>query len=266
MQGTDFERLLDIVLREGGTTMSIVEAYFNDSGTHPGSEVVCVAGYLFGKEQAIDFDREWRAVLSNYNLPYFRMSACARRTEPFNKLSLEDCATVEQEMIAITNRWMSHGMAITVQPDVFIRTTAPEKADSPYRFCVRFCLAAAQRYIDQKKIEGDCAYFFESGHGSHAEAEEIMNRLYNNGKVRRAQRYSSHTFVAKSKSTPLQATDLLAWQWYTCLRMKMYGAEAPRPGAEALFEGERHGDYSLLPVTNPPFGSWRTIPAVMLHR
>jgi len=254
---TDFERLLDIVLREGGTTMSIVEAYLNDSGTHPSSAVVCVAGYVFEKEQAIEFDKEWRAALRSYHLPFFRMSACAHGAEPFDKLSLDECVALETKMLGIASKWMSCGMAITVRPDMFIRVMPAETdADTPYSFCARYCLAGARRCLDQKKLEGECAYFFESGHRSYGKANEIMNQLYNDAKLRKEHRYSSHTFIGKSKATPLQAADLLAWQWYTDLKRRMRGEDAPRLGAEALFAGERRCDYSLLHCDESMIQGW----------
>jgi hypothetical protein len=228
--------------------MSMIEAYFDESGTHRGSAIIGVAGYIFEKENSIQFDREWRAVLDEYCLPFFRMSACAHGVEPFDKLSMPERIDVEKKMIAITNKWMSHGMAITVHPDMYIRVMPMEKelGDSSYSFCARFCLTGARRCMDEKKLEGDCAYFFESGHRSQSEANAIMDRLYKNPTIRKTHHYSSHTFIEKSKATPLQAADLLAWQWYADIKRRARGEKSRRLDAKALFEGERHNDYSIL--------------------
>jgi hypothetical protein len=245
---SDFERFLDITLGAEGTTVSTVEAYFNDSGTHPTSPVVCVAGYIFGKEQAIKFDREWRAVLSIYHLPFFRMSSCAHGAEPFDSLSPDKRADLERNMIAVINKWMSYGVAITVEPEMLTRVMpgGGDSAESPFSYCARLVLTSARRWIDQQKVTGDCAYIFESGHRSHGEANDIMNRMYLDARQRKAHRYLSHMFIGKSVATPLQAADLLAWYWYADRRSKTRGDAAPRPGARALFEGGRHSDYSLL--------------------
>jgi hypothetical protein len=248
LAGADFERLLDIYLGKGGTSVSTVEAYFNDSGTHPGSPVLCVAGYVFDKERAINFDREWRALLGVYHLPYFRMSACAHGSEPFNELSAGQRAALELNLVAIVNKWMTCGLAITVQPDVLgrILSTRSGLAESPFSYCARFILTSVRRRIEEKKIVGDCAYVFESGHQSQDEANEIMHRLYLDAKLRRAHRYLSHAFISKSIATPLQAADMLAWQWYTDSRRRIRGEAASRPGAQALFEGGSRREYTLL--------------------
>ncbi len=245
---SDFERFLDIALGRDGITMSTVEAYFNDSGSHPTSPVVCVAGYIFDKEQAIKFDREWRAVLNIYHLTFFRMSSFAHGSEPFDNLSPHERDALERNLIAVINKWMSFGVAITVEPEILTRVLPGDgdSAESPFSYCARFVLTGARRWIDEKKVTGDCAYIFESGHRSHEEANDIMNRLYLDARQRRAYRYLSHTFIGKSVATPLQAADLLAWHWYADRRSKTRGDAAPRPCARALFEGGRRGDYSLL--------------------
>ena len=59
----------------------LVETYFDESGTHEGSPVMCVAGYILTKRNAIELAREWNEVLNwaelPHPLPYFHMSECA---------------------------------------------------------------------------------------------------------------------------------------------------------------------------------------------
>src|SRR5438105_4019181 len=42
-------RLLEILLPQNGYVMQLAEAYFDESGSHDGSPVLCVAGYIFEK-------------------------------------------------------------------------------------------------------------------------------------------------------------------------------------------------------------------------
>lgn len=63
--------------------MQPVEAYFDESGSHANSPVLCVAGYIIERDARIKLDAEWATVLQHFNLPFFRMSACAHGTEPF---------------------------------------------------------------------------------------------------------------------------------------------------------------------------------------
>ena len=62
--------------------MALMEAYFDESGTHEGSPFVCVAGYLFEKGNAAALNADWRAMLKGNDLPFFRMSDCAHTIRP----------------------------------------------------------------------------------------------------------------------------------------------------------------------------------------
>ena len=70
--------------------MAILYCYFDESGSHEGSEVLCVAGYIYQKEDCLNLDWQWKEVLDQYGLPHFRMVDCAHGNGPFAKLSKDD--------------------------------------------------------------------------------------------------------------------------------------------------------------------------------
>jgi hypothetical protein len=80
-------------------------------------------------------------------------------------------------------------------------------------------------------FEGDIAYFFESGHRDQSAANALMHRIFKNADHRASYRYASHTFADTEKATPLQAADLLAWQWFTDTKRKR---ASPRQRREDL--------------------------------
>jgi hypothetical protein len=49
----------------------ILTAYFDESGTHSGSEAVAVAGYVSTPDRWERFGQEWREALAAYNIEYF---------------------------------------------------------------------------------------------------------------------------------------------------------------------------------------------------
>src|SRR6267143_57130 len=85
-----FERLLNAVLPNGGILVSLAEVYIDESGSHNGSPLLCLAGYIFLDRHARRYSRQLRQLLVGKNLPYFRMSACAHGNEPFCHLALEE--------------------------------------------------------------------------------------------------------------------------------------------------------------------------------
>jgi len=204
------------LLPTGGYAVQLVEAYFDESGSSDTSLVLCVAGYVIEKEACKSLDSDWEKVLDNSNLPFFRMSACAHGSRPFSSLLKEDRIDIEKEMIAIIKRSISCGLAVTVEPRQFADIMPNSKAiGSAYSFCAHACLTAVQWWANKNNYNGDIAYFFEAGHRSQTEANGIMNEIFTDKNLRAKHRYVAHSFVDKRKVRPVQAADLIAWQWYT---------------------------------------------------
>jgi hypothetical protein len=64
---------------------------------------------------------------AQFDLPFFRMSACAHGIKPFDKLTKDQRVEIEKQMIVIINRWMARGLATTVDPAICIRIMPREK-------------------------------------------------------------------------------------------------------------------------------------------
>jgi hypothetical protein len=94
-------RLMAILAPGKDDTLMLIEAYFDESGSHHDSPVLSVAGYVFDKDRCLELDYKWKFVLDQFSLPYFRMSACAHGTRPFDNLSLPERVDVETRMIGL---------------------------------------------------------------------------------------------------------------------------------------------------------------------
>lgn len=168
------------------------------------------------------------------------MSSCAHGTKPFDVLTKDQRIEVETEMIGLIKKFAAFGIAVTIEQKMF-DAIVPELPEigSAYSFCAHTCLTAVKSWANETGYHGDIAYFFESGHSSQSEANDIMNTLFKNTKMRLEHRYASHTFANKEKIRPLQAADLLAWQWHTDHKRRMRGNIRPRLDCLALVENEK---------------------------
>jgi hypothetical protein len=105
---------------------------------------LCVAGYVFTKLHCRALDKGWRSMLTRYDLPFFRMSACAHGTKPFAHLSMARRIAVETEAIGLIKRHAACGFAITVDPIEF--EAVAERygfIGTPYELCVWMCLGGS---------------------------------------------------------------------------------------------------------------------------
>ena len=235
-----FLRMVETMLPEGGIGMVQVEAYFDESGSHRGAPILCVAGYLFDSREVPKFVQEWNAVLRAFNLPFFRMSACAHGAEPFNKLSKPDRIIVASEMIRIIKKRSIRGIAVTVNEKQFRQhINGYYLIGGSYSFLVNSLLAGVGEWIDANPFVKRVAYFFEAGHASQSEANRIMSEIFKPPELQAAYRYGGHAFVEKTQTSAIQAADLLAWQWYTDRRHQLE-ARPRRKDFISLLEHPHH--------------------------
>jgi hypothetical protein len=243
--------------------VDLVEAYFDESGTHGGSEFMCVGGYIAEAEKSKTMQDEWQIMLADYDLPYFHMVDCAHGSAPFDKLTLDERIAVETRAIGLMRANIAECFVLSILPAEHARwiPTSP-LFGSPYSVCIHNCLTIVQAWADKNHFHGDVAYFFESGHKSQSEANGIMNKIFSVPSLRKEQRYLSHTFADKKKVFGLQAADIIAWQWYTeCKRRiervrpnkrkDLSALMEPRADGTKFFAGAHLGAQFLQQIATP---------------
>lgn len=207
--------------------MQVVHAFFDESGSHAGSPVLCVAGYAFEKREARLMAKEWGAVLREYRLPFFHMVDCAHGNGAYAELTIERRIKLQTALMNIIKRRAAQGFAVSVDPAVYeeIRPTwAP--ASSAYAFCARSVIDEMGRWFHQTNFRGKSAFFFEDGHKSRPEADKVVESVLSNPlhQLRSVHYgYQSHSFISKMDSAAVQAADVLAWQWATDIKREVAG-------------------------------------------
>ena len=253
--------LLWLLAPERNDLVALLQCYFDESYGRPDG-VVCVAGYVFTKSGAQALDKAWRKMLADWNLPYFRMSACAHGNEPFDTICKDDRIKVEKEAIALVHRHALHGVAATVDPVALARVAEGDNpgrfSTSPYEFCAWNCIILIAEWARAKRsgVTHSISYIFESGDAHQREANAMMHYVSQDQDARDFCMYAGHAFFPKEKARPTQAADLLAWQWFTDSKRRTKLSYSPRKDLMALMEGVAHTtvhadlDYLLEMVSN----------------
>lgn len=195
--------------------MAVMEAYFDESGTHEGSPFVCVAGYLFQKGNATALDAAWRWMLEENGLPFFRMSDCAHGTGPFKGWSKIDRTNLEIRAIDLVKTYATYGFAASVVMEDFHLIPNLGLFDTAYSFACLQMFLGVKFWAINNDFDGDVAYVFESGAQHQSEANGFMQKVFEDPQMRLDFRYSSHAFAHKANVSQLQCADLLAWHWFT---------------------------------------------------
>jgi hypothetical protein len=201
----------------------MVQAFFDESGTHDGAIVTCVAGYLFEPDQCLRFDDEWREALAAAGLKYFHMEECAHGVAQFKGWPKPKRVEIQTKLIGIIKRRAAIGVVVSVCQQDYATVAAPglSQAGGAYVLCLMWCLAGVSAWVNRHNFQGSIAYFFEAGHRLQSHANRAMNSLASNPILSAQSRYGGHAFLPKDLAEPdkrlvrpLQAADLLAWQWH----------------------------------------------------
>lgn len=246
-----FVQLLSAVLPNGGALVVLAHVYFDESGTHDGSPVMTMAGYVMLSEQAQRFSRDWSKYLKKMNIPFAHQTDCALGFGHYEGMSVDLRTTIQKELISHIKRRTIIGVGVSVDPNYFRdQMRGLDAAISPYSFCMLGCLTAVRSWADRTDFQGKIAYFFEAGHEHSDEASALMNYIpvAEDGRAS-AYRYLSHTFIDKREAPPLQAADMLAWQLCKYHKDKLNGKTSPRQDFKALVrDGDGGFDFTRASV------------------
>lgn len=209
-----FSQLLDALLPDGHGLVAMIEAYFDETGTHHGSQSMCVAGYLFTAAKARRFNERWQSILQQAGLQHFRMSECAGGAGQFKGWPPKHRAAIEKKLIALIREHATHGVGVWLTPDEFNAEAPPwwhEYYGGAYTACLMQCVVNVIRWANHASYQGPITYFFEAGDEHAGEANTHMNNIVKVPEQRAAARYVSHSFMTKDRTRLFDAADALAW-------------------------------------------------------
>lgn len=219
---------LKALLPFGGYLATFVEMYADESyGGDINSGVLCLAMYLYERDQSIAATEEWVSVLNDPDLPrplrYFRMSDCAHAQGVFKGMG-EHCDRIARKLIQIPRSRSIVGFSTTVDQGEYAQVVPiSEGYPNPYTFLAQMCLGFVKNWIRDNNYDGAILYNFEAGHRHQKDANRIMNEIANTKRMALSPSYAGHAFVEKEKVPIVQSADLLAWHAFTDFKRQARG-------------------------------------------
>jgi hypothetical protein len=230
----------------GDGAVSVITAYFDDTGTHVGSPVVGFGG-LFGDAGAWkDFDERWRAKLQaplrgKDALRRFHMADCMAREDEFRGYSEgeRDAIIHDFRQIIIESGVWGYAMLASqadwaeVVPNEYQQIIGDAEA-----YCFRDVVGRMIGFIDRHSADADLALVFDN----RPEKEESNNAIYRQfqGLAVRTQ-LAGIFFLENRKFSPLQGADMWAWEVFNQASASIREGRAvdPRPHAKQYHESGR---------------------------
>lgn len=188
-------------------------AYFDESERMGG--VFCVAGFLFDAAQARRFTKEWSQLFSEY-AGGLHMRHFLHGRGAFAGTTVDQRDRLLFESVKIINKTITAAFAVSCNLHE-VELLAPKWIrgfSRAYPVCCHLVMIAAGQFLEESGRGFErITYIFESGHKDQSEADDHIRNAVLNPDVKNAYKYLGHDFLAKSDAVPLQAADLLAWEW-----------------------------------------------------
>jgi hypothetical protein len=190
----------------------LLQAYFDESEREGG--VFCVAGYAFAPHQAKKFTKEWSRLFSAYP-GGLHMRDLTHRSRAFKGISAEEQHRLIVEAVKIVNRRITAGFAVScnIREVELLSPKWIRGFRHAYALCCHLSMVAVGTFLAKTGNEERVNYVFESGHPHEAEARDFMRHVVQNPDVKESYRHSGDAFLSKADAVPLQAADMLAWEW-----------------------------------------------------
>ena len=232
--------------------MGVVTGYFDDSGTHPNSDVVLWYG-LFGQNSQWDFfDQLWAAKLKEPSpgkppLGRFHMAQCQAADGEFqgwNRTATDFLVHELGDIILKCGIW-GDGVVIPRKDwDELVTGDLRVALGDAEGHCSRIAFVRATQWARQHGYSDKMAFVFDRRKEKEAEGKRIYHLFEHLARIEPNQvKPISFAFSDAASIRPLQAADMAAWEMYQYSReyLKNGVVHAGRTQLRRLWQGKANG-------------------------
>ena len=231
--------------------------YIDESGTHAGSPLTVMAGYISSPERWNAFEAEWESFLKTQRIDHLHSKELYHGQKYFRNLPWERRAEIGDQATAIINRHAMLGFVVVLDnkdyQEIFKDAASPRNVslDSKYGVCFRLALSFLPELVNLIDKEENHKIFLvlESGAENQGAAPMMLEQYRMVAERSLARMVRNVAFAGKRECFGVQAADLLAFTSLRCEREGNAKAEstdlvAMNFSAEGGFQGVLR-----LPVT-----------------
>jgi len=223
-----------------------MKAFLDESGTHAGSRVTAMAGYVIDDKALPLLEAEWVATLRKYGLDELHMKEFVPPHGRHAHWDHQKKREMLEELVKVIHRHSLTGLGAALQMTQFMRTShafahskSPALVSSPYEWCFRYCAVQAASWADSSGKLGAIDYLLDDGCSGRGFVYKGFQMSLDNPALRERFRLGSLSFGDSKASPALQSADLLAYEMYKeADRVLSAAARPPRGSFLALFRND----------------------------
>lgn len=193
---------------------SLYTAYFDESGTHPDSEYVVVAGFISNATEWEAFSQRWHQVLADSQIDYFHMTDFESRKGPFDGWTEEERRDLLNRLLPIIHDhtfWSIGCVVLRKWFDSHLSDAAKQICGNAYGTAALACFRNNGLVLQKADAWMDCS--MESGAQGRGALQLLVEEDSKFPKWLQEHRILSLSFLDKS-APPLQSADILAYELY----------------------------------------------------
>jgi hypothetical protein len=133
-----------------------IRAFLDESGTHAGSQVTTIAGYLISSEALPLLEDSWLAVLKKHGMVELHMKEFVPPHGKLSRWSEKQKRAVLEPLIDLIHERSLVGIGAAVEMTEFMTTSrafahskSPDLVESPYQWCLRYCMVQAGAWAEK---------------------------------------------------------------------------------------------------------------------
>jgi hypothetical protein len=194
----------------------MLTAYFDDSGTHQGAEIVLVAGLAGTQGEIFGLEGEWRKLLQwpldgrKPALKRFHMYDCQNSREEFSGWTRAETDYFRHQLedIIVESGVIGYGMAC-VRKDWDELVTGDLRAfeGNPEGQCIRNCFVRILQWAQRRTFDPEITFIFDNRPQDVQRDARAVFDIFRSSV--RSPSLRAISFLSSSDALPLQAADML---------------------------------------------------------
>ncbi len=157
---------IDFLSGDGRWCIAVLEAYLDESGTHDGAPVLCVAGYAGNRRQWKAFGKEWFPTLKDSPLSIFHATD-------------SECDRLRLPLASAIDKGNFMGIICATKPDIFNSPAFSQlksQMGDAYAVCAITCAWGICLWSHEKKL-GPVSFVYETGRPNADFVERALKAL-----------------------------------------------------------------------------------------
>lgn len=221
----------------------IFTAYFDESGTHGGSPLQGMAGFVGDARQWRKFEKRAEKLFRRYRVNVFHTIDVRRTDKDFAGWTVDRKIEFLDEFQHIINETLESGVSSFLRPDDYdyyqsLNWPKKSRRDSKYTLLFRACLSHVVDVVGNipNIHEPRLHIILESGHVNRGDAKRVYD--WAKGRLGQSRALAGLTFSEKEGCLPLAAADLFAYTaWGGEVGQKPIGTAKRPTKTEASYRG-----------------------------